>query len=342
MLETTIAGSLPKPSWLAEPLSLWAPWRIEQGAALEEAKRDAVHLSLAEQEAAGIDIVSDGEQSRQHFVHGFLERIDGIDFANKTRIGIRDDRYDADCPTVIGPVRRDAPVHLADARHARAHTKKRLKFTLPGPMTIVDTLADAHYGDRAALAMKFAELLNQEARELADAGIDVIQFDEPAYNVYMADVRTWGIETLERAIDGLGCTTAVHICYGYGIDANRRWKQTLGAEWRQYEETFPVLAASNIDQVSIECANSHVPMSLIGLLEGKDVLVGSIDVTTDAIETPEQVAAVIRQALDYVAPEHVVACTNCGMVPLSRTVAMGKLRALAAGAAIVRAELANG
>ena len=341
MLETTIAGSLPKPSWLAEPLSLWAPWRLEAGPALEQAKRDAVHLSLAEQEAAGIDIVSDGEQSRQHFVHGFLEKIGGIDFANKQRIGIRDDRYDADCPTVIGPVRRDAPVHLADARHARAHTKKRLKFTLPGPMTIVDTLADAHYGDRAAMAMAFAELLNQEARELADAGIDIIQFDEPAYNVYMADVRTWGIETLERAIDGLGCTTAVHICYGYGIDANRQWKQTLGAEWRQYEETFPVLAASNIDQVSIECANSHVPMSLIGLLEGKDVLVGSIDVTTDQIETPEHVAAVLRQALEFVAPEHVVPCTNCGMVPLSRAVAMGKLRALAAGAAIVRAELAE-
>ncbi len=158
----------------------------------------------------------------------------------------------------------------------------------------------------------------------------------------MADVRTWGIETLERAIDGLDCTTAVHICYGYGIDANRQWKQTLGTEWRQYEETFPVLAASNIDQVSIECANSHVPMSLIGLLEGKDVLVGSIDVTTDQVETPEQVAAVLRQALEYVAPNHVVPCTNCGMVPLSRPVAMGKLRALAAGAAIVRAELAEG
>ena len=340
MLETTVAGSLPKPSWLAEPLSLWAPWRIEKGPVLEEAKRDAVRLSLAEQEQAGIDIVSDGEQSRQHFVHGFLERIDGIDFAHKRRIGIRDNRYQADCPTITGPVNRAEPVHLAEAQFARAHTQRPLKFTLPGPMTIVDTLADEHYGDRAELAMRFAELLNDEARELAAAGIDVIQFDEPAYNVYMAEVRSWGIDTLERAIEGLDCKTAVHICYGYGIDANREWKQTLGAEWRQYEETFPVLAASRIDQVSIECANSHVPMSLIGLLAGKDVLVGSVDVTTDEIETPEQVAGVIREALQYVAPEHVVPCTNCGMVPLSRPVAMGKLKALAAGAAIVRAELA--
>ena len=339
MLETTIAGSLPKPSWLAEPEKLWAAWRPAEGAELEHAKRDATRLCLAEQEDAGIDIVSDGEQSRQHFVHGFLEAVDGIDFENRKRIGIRADRYEADCPRVIGPVERRRSVHAGYARHARAHTTRRLKFTLPGPMTLVDTIADEHYGDRAILALEFARLLNDEARELAEIGIDVIQFDEPAYNVYMDAVAGWGIESLERAIDGLSCTTAIHICYGYGIKANIDWKGTLGEEWRQYEETFPVLAASGIDQVSLECINSHVPMSLIGLLEGKDVLVGAVDVATDAVETPEQVAAVIREAMEYAPPERIQPCTNCGMVPLSREVTNAKLRALSAGAAIVRAEV---
>ncbi len=339
MLETTIAGSLPKPSWLAEPETLWAAWAPDTDDAIAEAKRDATRLVLMEQERAGIDIVTEGEQSRQHFVHGFLETISGLDFVNRKRIGIRADRYEADCPRVIGEVARTRSVHREEARFARAHTSRKLKFTLPGPRTIVDTIADEHYGDRAALAMAFAALLNDEARELEAAGVDVIQFDEPAYNVYMDDVKTWGIASLERAIDGLGCATAIHICYGYGIDANREWKAGLGAQWRQYEETFPVLAASGIGQVSLECLNSHVPMSLIGLLGDKDVLVGAIDVATDAIETPEQVAAVIRDAMEYVAPERIQPCTNCGMVPLGRKVARAKLEALSAGAAIVRAEL---
>ena len=339
MLETTIAGSLPKPSWLAEPERLWAAWRPAHGTDLEEAKRDATRLALMEQERAGIDIVTEGEQARTHFVHGFLESIAGLDFANPKRIGIRDDRYEADCPRVVGAIGRSDPVHASEARTARAHTSKPLKFTLPGPMTIVDTIADEHYGDRAALAMAFARLLNDEARDLETIGVDVIQFDEPAFNVYMDDVATWGIEALERAIEGLGCKTAVHICYGYGIDANRRWKGSLGAEWRQYERTFPALAASGIDQVSIECRNSNVPLSLISLLDGKDVLVGVIDVATNEVETPEQVAAVIRDAMRYAPAERIKPCTNCGMAPMPRTIAYRKLEALADGAAIVRAEV---
>jgi 5-methyltetrahydropteroyltriglutamate--homocysteine methyltransferase len=338
ILQTTIAGSLPKPTWLADPETLWAPWRLA-GDALAEGQRDAVLAALKDQEAAGIDIVSDGEQSRQHFVHGFLEGLEGIDFAHKRRIGIRADRYEADCPTVIGPIQRPGPVHAEEVRFARAHTDRKLKFTLPGPMTIVDTLADEHYGDRVKLAFAFAEVLNQEARQLAALGLDVLQFDEPAFNVYMDEVRDWGIDALHRAIEGVGCTTAVHICYGYGIPANIEWKATLGREWRQYELTFPHLAKSRIDQISLECANSHVPISLIGLLEGKDVLVGCIDVASPEVETPEAVAAVIRSALEYVAPERCYACTNCGMAPLARPVASAKLRALAAGAALVRAEL---
>ncbi len=340
-VETTVAGSLPKPSWLARPQVLWAPWQLA-GEQLAEGKRDAVRAALKMQEAAGIDIVSDGEQSRTHFVHGFLQGVEGIDFARMKRIGIRADRYEADCPTVTGPVRRPRPVHADEARFARANTDRKLKFTLPGPMTMVDTLADEHYRDRAALGLALAELLNAEALELAALGVDVIQFDEPAFNVYMGEVRDWGIAALERAAAGLKCATAVHICYGYGIKANIDWKKTLGGAWRQYETTFPLLAKSTIRQVSLECANSHVPMALIGLLEGKDVLVGAIDVATDAIETPEQVAATLREALRYVKPQHLYGCTNCGMAPMARPVAEAKLRALAAGAGIVRRELAAG
>jgi len=340
-VETTVAGSLPKPSWLARPQVLWAPWHLA-GEQLAEGKRDAVRAALKMQEASGIDIVSDGEQSRTHFVHGFLQGIEGVDFARMKRIGIRADRYEADCPTVTGPVRRPRPVHADEVRFARANTDRKLKFTLPGPMTMVDTLADEHYRDRAALGLALAELLNAEALELAALGVDVIQFDEPAFNVYMGEVRDWGIAALERAAAGLKCATAVHICYGYGIKANIEWKKTLGGAWRQYEATFPLLAKSRIRQVSLECANSHVPMALIGLLEGKDVLVGAIDVATDAIETPEQVAATLRQALQYVKPQHLYGCTNCGMAPMARPVAEAKLRALAAGAAIVRSELRSG
>ena len=337
LLQTTIAGSLPKPSWLSPPKELWAPWLLE-GDALAEGKRDAVRLVLRDQERAGIDIVTDGEQTRRHFVTTFIEALDGVDFANKRTVRIRN-RYDADVPVVAGAVSRRAPVFVDDARFLRTATDRRVKFTLPGPMTMVDTLFDAHYRSREKLAWAFAEILNEEAREIAATGVDVIQFDEPAFNVYFDEVRDWGVAALERAAQGLPCTTAVHICYGYGIKANIEWKKTLGSEWRQYEETFPRIARSSIAQVSLECANSHVPIELIGLLEGKDVLVGAIDVATDVVETPEDVAATLRRALAYVPAARLFPCTNCGMVPLARDVARAKLAALGAGAALVRAEL---
>jgi 5-methyltetrahydropteroyltriglutamate--homocysteine methyltransferase len=339
MLETTIAGSLPKPAWLAKPGMLWAPWELT-GEELAAAKRDATLLALKEQEDAGIDIVTDGEQSRQHFVHGFLEHIEGVDFGRRVAMGIRNNRYEALVPTVTGQLRRRASVHAAEAGVARAHTKRRLKFTLPGPMTIVDTIADAFYGDKVALAMAFAELLNDEARELAAIGVDVIQFDEPAFNVYAEAVTKWGIAALHRAAEGLACKTAVHICYGYGIKANIDWKASLGLEWRQYEAIFPALAASRIDQVSVECAGAKVPLELLGLLAGKDVLLGAIDVASEHIETPEDVAATIERALSFVPEERLFPCTNCGMAPMSRPLAIGKLGALAAGTALARTRLA--
>ena len=335
MFPTTLAGSLPKPSWLAEPNVLWAPWKLA-GDELAQAKRDATLLWLKEQEDAGIDIVSDGEQSRQHFVHGFLEFVEGIDFSQRVTMGIRNNRYQAQVPAVTGPLALKRRAHASEARLARAHTQRKLKFTLPGPMTIVDTIADRHYGDRAKLAMAFAGLLNQEARALQADGVDTIQFDEPAFNVYTDAVTDWGIDALHRAAEGLTCRTAVHICYGYGIKANLDWKRTLGSEWRQYEAIFPALAKSRIDQVSLECANSRVPLELLGLLEGKDVLVGVIDVASEVVETPEQVAATIESALRHVRRERIFACTNCGMAPLPRPVAAAKLAALGAGAALAR------
>jgi len=337
LIPTTIAGSLPKPAWLAEPKTLWAPWKLD-GDALAQGKQDAVRLALFDQEHAGIDIVTDGEQTRRHFVTTFIEGLDGVDFASRQRVRIRN-RYDADVPVVNGPVSRRHPIYVDDARFVRTETTRRVKYTLPGPMTMVDTLFDAHYRSREKLAWVFAEILNEEARAIAAAGVDVIQFDEPAFNVYFDEVRDWGVATLERAAQGLPCATAVHICYGYGIQANIDWKQSLGAEWRQYERTFPLLAQSQIKQVSLECANSRVPLDLMALLAGKDVLVGAIDVASDRVEAPEDVAATLRAALAFVPAERMVACTNCGMVPLARDVARGKLRALAAGAAIVRREL---
>ena len=335
LFPSTVAGSLPKPSWLAEPNKLWPQWRL-QGEELAAAKLDATLLAVKWQEDAGIDIVCDGEMSRQHFVHGFLEYVDGIDFAHKVEMGIRADRYKAMVPVVRGELKLKGRVHQAEARHARAHTNHKLKITLPGPMTIADTIADSYYGDKVKMAMAFAGLLNQEARALEKDGVDVVQFDEPAFNVFMDDVAGWGIEAMHRAIDGLKCATAVHICYGYGIKANIDWKNSLGEEWRQYEKFFPALARSRIGQVSLECINSRVPLKLLSLLEGKDLLVGVIDVATDKIETPEQVAEVIGNVMKVAPKEKIIACTNCGMAPMRRDIAEAKLKALGAGAALAR------
>jgi len=335
LFPSTIAGSLPKPAWLAEPNKLWPQWR-SQGEELAAAKLDATLLAIKWQEDAGIDIVCDGEMSRQHFVHGFLEFVDGIDFAHKVEMGIRADRYKAMVPVVRGELKLKGRVHQTEARFARAHTRQKLKMTLPGPMTISDTIADAHYGDKVKMAMAFADLLNQEARALEKDGVDVIQFDEPAFNVFMDEVAGWGIEALHRAIDGLKCTTAVHICYGYGIKANIDWKNSLGSEWRQYAEIFPALAKSRIGQVSVECINSHVPLKLLSLLDGKDVLIGVIDVAADKVETPQQVAQVIGEVMKFVPKQKIVACTNCGMAPMRRDIADAKLMALGQGVALAR------
>ncbi|WP_333918333.1 methionine synthase [Vibrio crassostreae] len=337
LLPTSTAGSLPKPSWLAQPETLWSPWKLE-GDELTDGKQDALRVSLHEQQQAGIDIVSDGEQTRQHFVTTFIEHLNGVDFEKRETVKIRD-RYDASVPTVVGPVSRQKSVFVEDAKFLRQQTDQPIKWALPGPMTMIDTLYDAHYQSREKLAWEFAKILNEEAKELEAAGVDIIQFDEPAFNVFFDEVNDWGIACLERAIEGLKCETAVHICYGYGIKANTDWKKTLGTEWRQYEEVFPKLQQSNIDIISLECHNSHVPLELLELVRGKKVMVGAIDVAIDSIETPEEVASTLRETLKYVDADKLYPCTNCGMAPLPRDIASAKLNALSAGAEIVRKEL---
>ena len=337
LLPTTTAGSLPKPSWLAQPETLWSPWKLS-GDELVEGTHDALRLSLDDQREAGIDIVSDGEQTRQHFVTTFIEHLSGVDFEKRETVRIRD-RYDASVPTVVGAVTRDKPVFVDDARFLREQTDQPIKWALPGPMTMVDTLYDAHYKSREKLAWEFATILNQEARELQAAGVDIIQFDEPAFNVFFDEVNDWGVAVLEKAIEGLTCETAVHVCYGYGIKANTDWKETLGAEWREYEGIFPKIQASDIDIVSLECHNSHVPMDLIELIRGKKVMVGAIDVASSTIETPEEVASTLQRALQFVDADKLYPSTNCGMAPLPRSVARAKLGALGAGAALLRGEL---
>jgi 5-methyltetrahydropteroyltriglutamate--homocysteine methyltransferase len=340
VLQTTIVGSLPKPSWLAEPNQLRSPWRLS-GEELRQAQDDAVRLALLDQEQAGIDIVCDAEQRRRHYIWGFLEGLTGIDTEELGTKLARGGRYGDTTAVarIVGDVSRPAPVFLGALRFARTHTDRPLKLTLPGPMTTVDSLLDEHYGlDERSLAMMFAEILNAEAIELQAAGADVIQFDEPCFNIYVDKVRDWGIEVLERAMAGLTVKKGVHICYGYGTPAVLAWK-TKNQDWGHYGVTLPLLADSGIDQVSVECAASGVDVSVLASLKGKDVLLGAIDVGTEDVEPPALVAERIRRALPYVEPEHLYPCTDCGMVPRSRIAAIGKMRALAEGAALVRNEL---
>ncbi|KSU53869.1 methionine synthase [Microbacterium enclense] len=339
LLPTSTVGSLPKPAWLAKPEVLWSPWELE-GDILVEGKHDALRAAVQEQERRGLDIISDGEQTRQHFVTTFIEHLDGVDFEHRETVRIRD-RYDASVPTVVRDVSRRAPVFVDDAAFLRAQTDRPIKWALPGPMTMIDTLANRHYRSREKLAWEFATILNQEARELEAVGVDIIQFDEPAFNVFFDELKDWGVAALERAVEGLSAETAVHICYGYGIKANTDWKATLGSEWRQYEESFPLLQQSSIDIVSLESHHSNVPIDLIELIRGKKVMLGALDVASERIETPDEVADTLRRALRFVDADKLIPSSNCGMAPLPRHVALDKISALSAGARLLRVELAG-
>ena len=338
MLKTTIAGSLPKPAWLADPSAqLFAPWMVPTER-LREAQDDAVRLALIDQEDADIDIVTDGEQRRRHYIWGFLEGLTGTDTERLGRKRTRGARYatEQDVARVVGELTRPRPIMVDALAYTKAHTRRPVKVTLPGPMTIVDTTLDEHYrGDEEAMAMRIATLLNAEARDLAAAGADVIQFDEPCFNIYLDKVKAWGIRALETVIAGVTCTTAIHICYSYGIPRVLAWKRQ-NTEWGQYGVTLPLLSETKIDQISVECAASGVDVAVLAGARGKDILLGVIDVGTEDVESPALVAARIEKALAYVSPERLFPCTDCGMVPRTRAAARGKLRALVEGARLVR------
>lgn len=341
LLRTTIVGSLPKPAWLAETGAMYAPWRLPPES-LAEGQDDAVRLVLAEQAEAGLDIVTDGEQRRRHYIWGFLDGLTGIDSERLGQKRARGGRYSASTAVarIVGEVTRPGPVLLDAVRFARAHSDRPLKVTLPGPMTIVDSTLNEHDGaDEPTLALRFAAILNAEARELAAAGADIIQFDEPTFNIYTDKVAGWGIEALARCIAGVEARTAVHICYGYGVPGVLAWK-TQNEDWGHYGVTLPLLAQMDIDMVSVECAASGVDVAVLAALRGKEVMLGVIDVGTETVETPELVAERIARALPHVAPERLYPCTDCGLVPRSRAASAGKLRALVAGAALARERLA--
>jgi 5-methyltetrahydropteroyltriglutamate--homocysteine methyltransferase len=339
-VRATIVGSLPRPAWLGAPGEMFSAWRLE-GATLDEGKEDAVNLWVSAQARAGLDVVTDGEQRRRHYIWGFFEGIDGIDTINLGRRAQRAQRYhnEISAARLIGGPEWRGPVFLDALRATLAMTNKPVKVTLPGPMTIVDSLVDTVGGrTEEQLALRFAQLLNQEALLLADAGASVIQFDEPCFNVYVDKVKDWGIAALERAARGVTAKKAVHICYGYGTPDVKRWK-SANTDWSHYEHTLPLLAASSIDQVSIETAASGVDLSVVSALRGKDVLLGVVDTGNETVETADIVAERLHAALRYTDPGHLFACTDCGMMPLSRSAALGKLHALAVGAAQVNATL---
>ena len=332
-LLATTAGSLPKPQWLAEPEKLWPKWNLHEDA-LWEGQKKAAKTWIKRQEQAGLDIVSDGEQFRIHFVHGFLQNILGINWDKKTPMGIRNNRYTVEVPTVVESVQRPGSIHAREAEFLRNNTKKKIKFTLPGPMTICDTIANDYYGTRSQMAYAFASILNEEAKELEKIGVDVIQFDEPAFNSFTKETLEWGIHALEKAVEGLACTTAVHICYGYGIRENINWKKSLGENWNQYQNIFPVLNKSSLNQVSLEFAGSKVPPELMRLLPDKELMVGVITVVANKLETPEEVKKNILLSLKYVDYERLIPCSNCGMAPLPEKIVLEKIKALGKGTAL--------
>ena len=341
MLQTMIVGSLPRPTWLVPPHSMYVSWQLDE-AQRAEGCDDAVVLAVADQEWAGLHILTDGEQRRRHYIWGFCEGLSGLDFERLARIDTRGNRYgiQVDAARVVGPIRRPKPILVDALRFLKRQTGKPVKVTLPGPMTTADTLADEHYRDRQTLAAELAKVLNEEALELAENGCDIVQFDEPCFNIYLDAVEDWGIRTLEAAAKGVRAKIAVHICYGYGIPLVVEWK-SHNTDWSHYGRTLPLLRTSAIDMISVECAASGVDPSVLALARGKDLMVGVIDVGTEEIETPQTVASRIRTALQYVEPQHLYPCTDCGMIPRSRLAARGKMKALADGAWLVRSELSG-
>lgn len=338
-LLTTLVGSLPKPSWLGTEPQTYSTFH-DLGAALTEAQDDATIVAIREQEVAGLDIVSDGEQRREHYIRHIVRRLSGFDFGDPRDKVTRGGRYTVKVPRITGPIRRTESILAHDLRVLKTYATRPVKITLPGPLTIMDTALDEFYGDRRTLAFDLAAALNAEARELAAAGCDLIQIDEPCFNIYLDDVADFGVAALDRIVEGVTAETGVHICYGYGAPTVLAWKRS-NTDWGQYRQTLPLLAKSKVDYLALEFAAPNLDPSVLAIVGDKKVQMGVIDVSVDVMETPEIVAGRIRRALEYISPDRLIASTDCGLVPVERTRAYAKLRALVDGARQVRAEIAG-
>ncbi len=337
-LRTTVVGSYPQPAWLIdrERLGSRLPprvrarelWRIDEPF-LEEAQDDATLVAIRDMERAGLDVISDGEMRRESYSNRFATALDGVDLDNP---GVAIDRtgHENPVPRVVGPVRRLRPVEIRDVEFLRASTDLPIKITLPGPFTMTQQAQDDHYGDERSLALAFAEAVNEEIRDLKAAGADVVQIDEPYLQARPEKARAYALEAIDRALDGIDGETALHICFGYAHIVHER------------PPGYSFLAELNdcaVRQVSLEAAQPRLDLSVLDALPDKTIVLGVLDLGDLQVETGELVAERIRRAFEHVEPERLLLAPDCGMKYLPREVAFGKLRALVAGADLVRAEL---
>jgi 5-methyltetrahydropteroyltriglutamate--homocysteine methyltransferase len=332
-ITTSLVGSYAQPDWLIDRERLrgrFPPrvrarelWRVDPRW-LEEAQDDATRLAIADQERAGLDIVTDGEMRRESYSNRFATALDGVDVDNP---GTALDRsgHPNPVPRVVGPVARRHPVQVRDVEFLRAHTSRRTKITVPGPFTMSQQAQDDHYGAPDALGMAYADAVRGEIIDLIAAGADVVQVDEPYMQARPQAAREYGLDVLRRATDRIEGTTAVHVCFGYAAIIHDR---PGGYSF------LPELAATECDQISIETAQSGLALDVLDALAGKTIILGVLDLSTDAVEAPETVEARIRRAFPHAGPELLIAAPDCGMKYLSRAAAYGKLEALVAGAAL--------
>ena len=338
LLPTALVGSYPQPGWLVDRdvllgskpprVRMEQVWRFD-GALRRESQDDAVRLALRDFEAAGIDIVTDGEVRRESYFNHFANALDGIDIDNPGYVQSRAGSP-SPVPRVVGPVRRTRPVEVEAARFLRANTDRRVKITVPGPFTMTQLAVDEHYGDVEALAMAYADAVNAELKDLKAAGADVVQIDEPYLQARPELARAFGIAAINRALAVVPGPTVVHMCFGYAYVVKDK---PSGYSF------LPELASCDASHISIEAAQPKLDLAVLERLPGKSILVGVLDLGDRAVETAETVAGRLRAALQVLPAERIVAAPDCGMKYLPREVAFGKLRAMAEGAAIVRREL---
>jgi len=338
LFPTTLVGSYPQPEWLIDRQKLasrFPPrvrarelWRVAEPW-LVEAQNDATLLAIHDQEMVGLEIVTDGEIRRESYSNRFATALDGIDIDNP---GTALDRsgHPNPVPRIVGPIRRRRPIEVEDVRFLRAHTTRPIKVTVPGPFTMSQQAQNDYYPSDEAAAMDYAAAVNDEIRDLFAAGADIVQIDEPYMQARPDKAREYGLRALNRALDGITGTTAVHICFGYAAIIHRR---PTGYSF------LPELAGASCRQVSLETAQSKLDCAVLGKLEGKQIMVGCLDLDDMMVETPETVVARIKRALTFVRPENVILAPDCGMKYLPRDVALGKLTSMVAAAKMLRAEL---